>query len=63
MSGHFTHNSTYAYECVDGHPEYAAGGQDDENGAFFFVATSCMGDFACPPYITGTPLHCVVCTK
>jgi len=45
MSGHFTHNSTYAYECVDGHQEYAAGGQDDENGACFFRGNLMHGGF------------------
>jgi len=64
MAGYYEHNRAYAYEGVDEHPEYAAAGQDDENGAlFYFMATACMGDFACPPYITSTPLNCVVCTK
>ena len=64
MSGHYTHNRANAYECIDEHPEYVAGAQDDHNGALFdFMESSCHGNFPCPPYITKTPLHCAVCTK
>jgi len=64
MSGHYNDNRANAYECMDEDPEYVAGGQDNDNGAlFYFVGSSCTGNFPCPPYIKNTPLHCVVCTK
>ena len=54
------------YECVDKDPEFVSGlnaaGWDSGSGSFKHVEISCNG-MACPPYVAGRELTCVVCTR
>ena len=53
------------YECVDKDPESVPGlnswGGSSGSGLFYHVEASCNG-MACPPYVAGRELTCVVCT-
>ena len=65
MSGYQTHALPRTYECVDKDPESVPGlnavGWDSGSGIFSHVEASCNG-MACPPYVAGRELTCVVCT-
>ena len=67
MSGGEHHALPTTYECVDKDPESVPGldavgwGLRSGGGIFNHVDTSCNG-MACPPYVAGRELTCVVCT-
>ena len=66
MSGAQTHTLPTTYECVDNNPESVPGlnniGWNSGSGIFTHVEASCNG-MACPPYVAGRELTCVVCTR
>ena len=66
MSAHQTYILPTTYECVDKDPESVPGlnaaGWDSGSGIFSHVEASCNG-MACPPYVAGRELTCVVCTR
>ena len=56
-----------SYTCVDSNPE-AIGGIDtsaNNNGAlFYYVLSACnTNGLTCPPYVHGSALSCVICSK
>ena len=65
MSGAYDHTLPTTYECVDKDPESVPGldgvGWNSGSGIFRQVEASCNG-MACPPYVAGRELTCVVCT-
>ena len=66
MSGCQTYQLPTTYECVDKDPESVPGlndvGWGSGSGMFTHVEASCNG-MACPPYVAGRELTCVVCTR
>ena len=66
MSGHQSNTLPTTYECVDKDPESVPGlnaaGWGSGSGLFSHVEASCNG-MACPPYVAGRELTCVVCTR
>ena len=66
MSGGQAHPLPTTYECVDKDPESVpglnAGRWYSGSGLFRHVEISCNG-MACPPYVAGRELTCVVCTR
>ena len=64
MSGHQSNTLPTTYECVDKDPESVPGLNSAEwnGGVFNHVEISCNG-MACPPYVAGRELTCVVCTR
>ena len=60
------HRLATTYECVDKDPESVPGlnaaGWNSGGGIFGHVEASCNG-MACPPYVAGRELTCVVCTR
>ena len=66
MSNSRTHALPTTYDCVDKDPESVPGldGVGSSSGSEFFyhVEASCNG-MACPPYVAGRELTCVVCTR
>ena len=65
MSGNQGHALPTTYECVDKDPESVPGLDSHEHtagsGFFYHVEISCNG-MACPFYVAGRELTCVVCT-
>ena len=65
MSGHQGSALPTTYECVDKDPESVPGLNAWEgtsgSGLFYHVEALCNG-MACPPYVAGRELTCVVCT-
>ena len=66
MSGGQHHALPTTYECVDKDPESvpglnAVGCNSTRSGLLTHVEISCDG-MACPPYVAGRELTCVVCT-
>ena len=66
MSGRQTNPLPTTYECVDKDPEVIPGlatyGYRTGLGIFTHVEAKCNG-MACPPYVAGRELTCVVCTR
>ena len=66
MSNSGTHTLPTTYECVDKDPESVprldSGGSVSGSGLFYHVEASCNG-MACPPYVAGREMTCVVCTR
>ena len=66
MSEHQDYNLPTTYECVDKDPESVPGlngiGWNSGSAIFNHVEASCNG-MACPPYVAGRELTCVVCTR
>ena len=66
MSGGQHHAIPTTYECIDKDPESVPGlnaiGWNSGGGTFGHVEASCNG-MACPPYVAGRELTCVVCTR
>lgn len=64
MTGHHSQGSANNYACVDKDATPRHGLQANQNGAlFYYVQARCKYLGACPPYIEGAELTCVVCTK
>ena len=65
MSGGQPNNLPTTYECIDRDPESVPGldsfGHSSGSGIFTHVEAKCNG-MACPPYVAGRELTCVVCT-
>jgi len=53
------------YICLDEAPEIRGGnGCDKRNGALLYpVQATCSSSLACPPYVQGWELACIVCSK
>ena len=66
MSAAQDHDLPTTYECVDKDPESVPGldsyGWNSGSAIFIHVEASCNG-MACPPYVAGRELTCVVCTR
>ena len=66
MSGAQGNPLSTTYECVDKDPESVPGlnavGWNSGSGVLDHVEVSCNG-MACPPYVAGRELSCVVCTR
>ena len=63
MSGYKYNDLPTTYECIDKDPESVPGLDSSSGGGLFYhVEASCNG-MACPPYVAGRELTCVVCTR
>ena len=52
------------FVCLDKVPEAVAGSGGSVDGAVFYVVEAQCGiSLACPPYVNGYEISCVVCTK
>ena len=63
MTGHYNHPAATDYYCVDGEPENIPGGEASHDGYLLYFVEARCGSLACPPYINGRELQCVVCSK
>ena len=54
-------NNRNSYKCVDVQSESIPGVAS--NGALFYFTEATCNGISCPPYVTGSELTCVVCTK
>lgn len=61
-SGTYAQKSS-SYICLDSHPEFLQGGQDDKNGHLLYATRIQCGSLACPPYVDNMAINCVVCSK
>ena len=57
------YHSSSEYICVDGDPEDVPRGNGNQNGGLLYVVEAACGSLACPPYVNGRELACVVCSK
>lgn len=63
VSGYHGDSSATQYVCLDGRPEKVVNGDaDDEDNRLYFVEAVCGKSLACPPYIGGREIACVVCS-
>ena len=63
MTGHYNHPAASDYYCVDRDPENIPGGGANHDGYLLYFVEARCGSLACPPYINGRELQCVVCSK
>jgi len=62
-AGRYNHLAATQYVCLDGKPEYlAGGGTSDDNGVLFYLVEARCGSLRCPPYEEGWELTCAVCS-
>ncbi|XP_060559260.1 short-chain collagen C4-like [Ruditapes philippinarum] len=63
VAGYPGYGDSTEYVCLDRRPEVVAhsGNADAENN-LYFVESHCGGTLACPPYVDGRELSCVVCS-
>lgn len=61
--GHFEHNASSEYICLDREPEIIPGGTDNNNEKMVWIAEARCGGLKCPPYVNGRELTCSVCSK
>ncbi|OWF34980.1 uncharacterized protein LOC110443506 [Mizuhopecten yessoensis] len=62
-SGYRGHAAASQYVCLDKNPEALPHGIRKEDGKLFYRVRSKCGSLPCPPYIDGSILSCVVCSK
>ena len=63
ISGSAKEERTSEYVCLDNRPEKIVNGDNESNDhRLFFVEAVCSGSLACPPYIAGREIACVVCS-
>ncbi len=55
-------NYRNSFECVDVEAEAVPGSGSGTSGALFYFAEARCTGLACPPYVEGHELTCVVCT-
>ncbi|CAH1269268.1 Hypp4135 [Branchiostoma lanceolatum] len=64
MAGAYKNPAAKEFVCMDKTPEVEKGGENkDGNGALFYPAEAACGSLACPPYVDGRELTCVVCSQ
>ena len=51
------------FECVDVGTESIPDSGANTNGALFYFVEARCGSLQCPPYVEGSEIPCVVCTK
>ncbi|XP_053373333.1 uncharacterized protein LOC128546565 [Mercenaria mercenaria] len=63
VSGYYGDKSATEYVCLDRRPEKVVNGDaDDEDNRLYLVEGICGKSLACPPYVGGREITCVVCT-
>ena len=63
MSEHHNHHVS-TYECIDWNPDTVPGEGGNQDDAYLYhVEIECHNGVACPPYISGREITCVVCSK
>jgi len=67
-SGYIVSDSTGSYSrsdfiCLDEAPEVMIAGSEVKYGLFLSNVRVSCGSLACPKYVSGRPIACVVCTK
>lgn len=63
VSGYPGYADSSEYICLDRRPEVVPhSGKAETENQLFFVEGHCGGTLACPPYIEGRELACVVCS-
>ena len=63
MSGYYLHKGATDYYCIDAEAETLPGGAENKDGHLLYFVESRCGSLACPPYVEGRELTCVVCSK
>ncbi|CAG2197574.1 unnamed protein product [Mytilus edulis] len=61
-SGAYNHKPS-SYICLDRHPEFLQGGEDNKNGRLLYATQTKCGSLPCPPYANKMAINCVVCSK
>lgn len=63
VTGYHGDKSATEYVCLDRRPEKVINGDaDDEDNRLYLVEATCSGSLACPPYVAGREITCVVCS-
>lgn len=63
-SSHFSRPHTGMFECFDSNPDTVTGEAHRQDDAWLFhVEPKCNRGIACPPYVSGREITCVVCSK
>jgi hypothetical protein len=63
VTGSFSDKSATQYVCLDKRPEKVFNGNSNhDDNMLFLVEGSCGGSLACPPYVAGREITCVVCS-
>ncbi|XP_060600723.1 uncharacterized protein LOC132754147 [Ruditapes philippinarum] len=62
-SGHYSHEASSEFVCLDVEPEIIDGGSASEDGKLFYFVEARCGSLRCPPYVNGRELTCAVCSK
>ncbi|KAK3577115.1 hypothetical protein CHS0354_037149 [Potamilus streckersoni] len=63
VSSYYSQAAPSEYVCLDGDPEFIAGGGGNQNGHVLYLVDVICGTLLCPPYVNGRELACVVCSK
>ncbi|XP_052085261.1 short-chain collagen C4-like [Mytilus californianus] len=63
VAGQHTDAGASAYICLDQSPDVLEGGSEDMGGYTLFPVKAYCGSLRCPPYVQGTLVKCVVCSK
>ena len=63
VAGYYNHKAATEYVCLDGTPEDAVGGHQDQNGNLFFYTVTRCGSLPCPPFVNNKVALCAVCSK
>ncbi|KAL5011979.1 hypothetical protein ScPMuIL_010530 [Solemya velum] len=63
MTGHWKHDASHEFICVDAKPETVIGQAANVNGALLYFVEIRCDSLACPPYVNGREVPCVVCTN
>ncbi|KAK3108601.1 hypothetical protein FSP39_011731 [Pinctada imbricata] len=62
VAGYYNHKAATQYTCIDENSKGIPGTQGDNNGYLFYPVEGRCGSLACPPYVNGRELTCVVCS-
>ena len=62
MSERYDNPHTGMFECFDSNP-FIIGSQKGTYSLVYHVEVDCNHDIACPPYVAGKEITCVVCSK
>ena len=64
MSEFYNHPHTGMFECFDSNPDTVPGEASNQpRSLVYHVEVKCNEGIACPPYVAGREITCVVCSK
>lgn len=63
VSGNYADESATEYVCLDRRPGMVLNGNaNNDDNRLYMVEGTCGGSLACPPYVSGREITCVVCS-